>query len=117
MGYGSGMCSYDSKKGYTKGQCSNTKGNCDADVNECSSKPCKNGATCSESNSLKNFPLKAYRCSCKDGYADGLCNYKYISQFKTQCTVVDSSKATKSLRGNCNMDVDEYDQFELFQEV
>merc|ERR1711865_1212444 len=59
-------------------------GNCDIDVNECASKPCKNGATCTDSTTESAVSYHAYQCTCVAGFANGVCEYDYISEFSKQ---------------------------------
>ena len=75
------------------------------DVDECVSGPCHNGATCTDSIGDYVIPANAYRCTCVAGYANGACDYEYISEVRTECTVDHS--AASSLTGNCDIDVDE----------
>lgn len=81
-------------------------GNCDIDVDECKSNPCKNGAICTESSVDATISPNSYRCSCAPGYANGVCNYSYINEYKTECTVAESTHVS-SMSGNCDVDVDE----------
>merc|ERR1712166_1722767 len=86
---------------------SNTlSGNCDVDVNECASKPCKNGATCSQSTTESKVSIDTYQCTCKPGYSNGWCEYDYISEGTANCTVFESDDS-KTLSGNCDVDVNE----------
>merc|ERR1712166_914017 len=86
---------------------SNTlSGNCDVDVNECASKPCKNGATCSQSTTESKVSIDTYQCTCKPGYSNGWCEYDYISEGTANCTVFESDDS-KTLNGNCDVDVNE----------
>ena len=81
-------------------------GNCDVDVNECASKPCKNGATCSQSTTESKVSIHTYQCTCKPGYSNGWCEYDYISEGTANCTVFESDDS-KTLSGNCDVDVNE----------
>ena len=81
-------------------------GNCDADVDECVSSPCSDGATCSESSTEAAVSLHAYQCTCVAGFANGWCEYDFISEYSAECTVFESS-ANASFGGNCDVDVDE----------
>ena len=47
-----------------------------------------------------------YQCTCVAGYVNGVCGYDYITEFETECTVMESSQ-TEALGGNCDIDVDE----------
>eukprot|EP01049_Picozoa_sp_SAG25_P000368 SAG25_NODE_12_length_28061_cov_181.931795_16_plen_5330_part_01 len=77
---------------FTK-QCSaNFDGTCDVDIDECWSKPCKNGAVCRQSG------INGYDCVCKAGYTNGMCGYNVIREYAAQCAVSG---------GNCDVDVDE----------
>ena len=49
----------------------------------------------------------AYRCTCAAGFADGTCAYSFITQYKAQCSVTESTSAGSTLSGNCAIDVDE----------
>jgi hypothetical protein len=122
------VCTYKSIAGY-KTQCSVKEsddstalsGNCDVDVDECASKPCKNGATCVESTSAipgaaeeggqrarykTPASFHAYQCECEKGFANGVCKYNFVSQYSTECDVLESSISTR-LSGNCDIDVNE----------
>ena len=46
-----------------------------------------------------------YQCTCVAGFANGVCEYDYITEFETECTVMESSQ-TESLGGDCDIDVD-----------
>ena len=52
-------------------------GNCDIDVDECASNPCQNGAVCTHSE--HGLGHHAYSCACTPGYANGSCDYGFIS--------------------------------------
>ena len=98
-GYANGMCAGTFLWAY-RAQCHvETGGTCNVDVNECSSSPCKNGATCSDSTTNSSLPINKYSCKCKAGYANGVCGYSFISQYSAKCGVTTG--------GNCNVDVDE----------
>ena len=73
--------------------------NCDLDVDECASSPCMNGAKCTESSTDSKIPLDAFRCTCVDGFANGVCEYDYITEYEAQCNVTTG--------GTCDVDVDE----------
>ena len=78
-------------------------GRCDMDIDECVSSPCKNGAGCSDSSKKswngKKIAYDAFSCACKDGWANGVCTYGFISQYAAQCRVQEG--------GVCDVDVDE----------
>eukprot|EP01052_Picozoa_sp_SAG31_P040268 SAG31_NODE_5792_length_2326_cov_1.511899_1_plen_482_part_10 len=38
-----------------------------------------------------DVPANAYSCSCTAGFADGFCNYEFLTEYLTECTVTDSS--------------------------
>ena len=90
-------------------------GNCEVDVDECASNPCKHGATCADSttNSV-NVSKHAYQCSCTLGFSNGLCDNQlqrmspvlYANFYAKNCSVFESEDDT-SLGGNCDVDVDE----------
>ena len=97
-------------------------GNCDIDVDECKSFPCKNGATCTDSTTESAVSYHAYQCTCVSGFANGVCEYTknpketkpnkdhdFIKEFKTECTVMESmdNMNNGTLSGNCDIDVDE----------
>ena len=50
---------------------------CVIDVDECASKPCKNGAACMDSMHTQNIPAEQYSCGCMQGYSDGMCVYDF----------------------------------------
>ena len=83
-------------------------GNCDIDVNECASNPCQNGATCAESSTDSSISIDAYRCTCVAGFANGVCEYDFISEYATECDVQESTSSF-ALGGNCDIDVNECD--------
>jgi hypothetical protein len=112
-GWANGACAYEYISQYAQ-NCTvfesdrGMSGNCDIDVDECSSSPCVNGATCSESTTdADSVPTGAYSCSCVDGYANGVCNYtNIVEQYVAECDVKYSTQSD-TFSGNCNMDVDE----------
>ena len=116
-GYANGLCTYNFINEY-KASCtvmesrasSTNSGNCDVDVDECASKPCANGAVCTSSavGSIAGATVSvaAYRCTCKPGFANGMCGYTFIKDYAGLCKVTESS-AVKSSSGNCDVDVDE----------
>eukprot|EP01049_Picozoa_sp_SAG25_P012807 SAG25_NODE_1821_length_2292_cov_2.689922_2_plen_404_part_01 len=83
-----------------------SSGNCDIDINECSSNPCKNSANCTESAGKQVVPPDVYQCSCVAGYANGVCTYNFISAYILQCQVVNSA-SNGTAGGKCDIDVDE----------
>merc|ERR1711865_1081214 len=112
-GYSNGWCEYDyiseGTANCTVFESDDSKtlsGNCDVDVNECASKPCKNGATCSQSTTESKVSIDTYQCTCKPGYSNGWCEYDYISEVTASCTVFESDDS-KTLSGNCDVDVNE----------
>ena len=123
-GFANGWCSYVDYIAEYARQCTVFEsddepvfgGNCDLDVNECDSSPCKNGATCSESTTMEigTVGYHTYRCTCVAGYADGFCQYSYIIPYEEQCSVLHTPEKTKNisdslkeLAGSCGIDVDE----------
>ena len=108
-GFANGLCEYGHISEYSQpcnvqDSSGAASGNCDADVDECASRPCKNGAECSDSTTEAGLSAPhAYKCTCADGYANGWCEYNYISQYTEQCTMAESSGGG----GNCDVDVDE----------
>ena len=100
-GFTRGTCAYNFIKQYTK-QCSIAQGGtCDVDVNECSSNPCVNGATCTESASDSSIPVGQYSCSCVAGFTNGVCNYAYDKALPI------AQKCSVKTGGTCNEDVNE----------
>eukprot|EP01049_Picozoa_sp_SAG25_P015858 SAG25_NODE_3386_length_1102_cov_1.168495_1_plen_298_part_10 len=82
-------------------------GNCDLDINECTSSPCKNTALCEDSTQAgSTVAADAYRCKCAAGFANGACGYAFITQYKAACSVLES-RLSKTYSGNCDQDVDE----------
>ena len=118
-GFANGVCEYDSITEYAA-ECqvmesqdfSTMGGNCDIDVDECVSSPCVNGAVCAESNSTTNttvdsdVSLHAYRCTCVAGFANGVCEYDFITEYAAECQVMESQNLS-TMGGNCDIDVDE----------
>eukprot|EP01043_Picozoa_sp_COSAG02_P035057 COSAG02_NODE_2487_length_8704_cov_24.065311_3_plen_2006_part_00 len=112
-GFANGLCGYTPLPEYSA-QCNvlesddgSYAGNCDIDVDECASSPCRNGATCTESSVDSTISLWAYRCTCVAGYSSGKCDYSFIAEVATGCSVAESSVAPISGAGNCEIDVDE----------
>merc|ERR1712054_712398 len=97
VGYGNGMCDY-AYIAEAKALCTNSNGNCDTDIDECLSKPCKNGAICTDSTAETMVAVNTYQCTCAAGYANGVCEYAFIKQYQAQCS---------NPTGNCNVDVNE----------
>jgi protein crumbs len=117
-GFANGVCEYDFISEFAL-QCAvmesddnpdnaTLSGNCDIDVDECDSSPCQNGATCTESTVETSVSFHAYQCTCVAGFANGVCEYNFISEYTTECTVTESSSSL-SLAGNCDIDVNECD--------
>ena len=112
-GYANGICDYDAIAQF-RAECDVTSsiasdtlgGNCDVDVDECASAPCLNGAACTDSSVDVAVSTHAYRCTCTDGFANGVFEYDFIAEFSTECDVRESSMSTE-LSGNCDNDVDE----------
>ena len=112
-GYANGWCEYDFIAQYdaecavAESSLSSThSGNCDVDVDECSSMPCVHGSACDDSLSNSSVAVHTYRCECRAGYANGACVYDYAASYEAQCTVL-SSAASSQFSGNCDVDVDE----------
>ena len=91
----------DGRAGDLAGQIDGVPGGC-VDVDECASNPCANGATCTDSSSSDFELLDGYSCSCAAGYANGVCEYDFISEYTANCTVEPHTQT-----GNCDVDVDE----------
>lgn len=116
-GYANGACDYPFIEAY-RARCTvlsskeyrttGYHGNCDTDVNECTSSPCQNSASCAQH-------VDAYTCTCRDGYTSGMCSYSNIvAQYADACHVSESKEAARLMQntgfygsGNCDIDVDE----------
>ena len=106
-GFAGGVCDYAFIQDARLACAIELGGNCDVDVNECASDPCRNGAVCSDSTTDPTISFHAYRCTCMAGFANGLCGYTdFIAEFEAECKVLESS-ASLDLGGNCDIDVDE----------
>ena len=108
-GFANGMCHYLYVLDYAV-QCSRVAGGfCDVDVDECASRPCQNGATCTESSADGRISPHAYQCTCTEGYSNGLCDYNFIDEYQALCRVMESDATASPLAniGNCDVDVDE----------
>ena len=113
-GYANGRCTYDYIDEYTP-HCTvmesesfpEYSGNCNVDVNECDSSPCRSGSVCSDSTS-DAVPLHAYKCDCLAGFANGWCEYDFIDEYTDRCQVHHSLN-NSVFNGNCDIDVDECD--------
>eukprot|EP01043_Picozoa_sp_COSAG02_P052464 COSAG02_NODE_5657_length_4148_cov_3.339096_1_plen_840_part_10 len=94
-----------------------------ADVDECLSGPCQNGAVCLQSNCTNSSylhgqrcsaglddtrpPVDRYRCECKAGFANGLCVPGWDTT--TGTAISEHYQATCNLEtgGRCDIDIDE----------
>ena len=96
-GFANGVCEYDFVAEYGT-ECDVQEstasialsGNCDLDVNECDSSPCQNDAACSDSTTNDEVSYHAYRCTCAAGFANGACEYDFITEFTDECSVMES---------------------------
>ena len=88
--------------------------NCDMDpVDECQSGPCANGAECTQWSQEEGvFSHLGYRCKCVAGFANGACDYDYLTEYETECTVMESSQSD-SLSGNCDLNLAEIVECEI----
>ena len=86
-GYAHGICDYTPIDEYSALCAIVADGTCDADVNECESSPCANGAVCSESSSNETVPITEYRCTCVPGTTNGWCAYNAPAQYALHCNV------------------------------
>eukprot|EP01050_Picozoa_sp_SAG11_P006465 SAG11_NODE_502_length_8891_cov_4.603731_5_plen_989_part_00 len=122
-GFSGGLCDYDFEPELSDDCTVASDGNCDWDVNECSSSPCQQDATCVDLSQCEDSPttnddgsiptyspppapgascvpiFDAYACTCAPGFADGICLYDFISEYADQCEILQG--------GNCGVDVDE----------
>jgi hypothetical protein len=109
-GYASGICAYSYIAEYSarcnifESVSAAFNGTCDIDVDECVSSPCQNGATCTDSTDDLAVSKHAYRCTCVEGFANGMCGYAYINEYAAACTIAETSAVAT---GNCDVDVDE----------
>ena len=113
-GFANGHCSYDYVRQYealctvvesdSSASLDDHIGNCDVDVDECASSPCKNAAFCSDSTTISGVSKHAYRCTCAAGFSNGMCGYNFIAEYASECRVTESSQSSS---GNCDLDVDE----------
>ena len=106
LGFANGWCAYDFIAEYAVDCALQVGGVSDVDVDECLSGPCQNGATCTESAVKSSVSFHAHQCTCMAGFANGWCEYDFISVYGTACAVVASS-ADAGFSGNCDVDVDE----------
>ena len=105
-GFASGLCEYSFITEYTSDCMVPLDANCDIDVDECASSPCDNGATCSDSTVEPAVSFHAYQCTCVAGFANGWCEYDFITEVTEACRVLDS-RQNGAFSGNCDIDVDE----------
>ena len=111
-GFANGVCDYSFISPTYDAECAVLEssgaagGNCDLDVDECASNPCANSAVCSESTGESSVSFDAFQCTCAAGFANGMCEYNFISQYTAECTVAEST-ASAALNGICDIDVDE----------
>jgi hypothetical protein len=99
-GFANGVCNFDNIDEYTA-ICNFHDRPCDVDMDECSSSPCVNDATCLDSTVLQEIDFDRYRCVCLAGFGNGICDYDYISEYEQQCTL--------STGGFCDIDINECD--------
>jgi serine/threonine protein kinase len=98
-GIAGGECSAGYLFAY-QSRCHELGGGCDLDMNECISAPCRNDASCTESNNGGDIPIDKYRCSCAKGFVNGVCDLAFEAlDYSGLCSV--------ALGGNCDVDVDE----------
>ena len=124
-GYADGFCQYGVLAAYVAECDVSIGGNCTMDVDECSSTPCQNNATCIESSSgLGGVPPDMYVCVCAAGWSGENCGVDVDECASAPCqngaTCVESSVASTVAvdsytclcsagwtGGNCTVDVDE----------
>ena len=108
-GFASGVCAYEFLPSYGE-HCDLTEdANCDIDVDECSSHPCQNNAACTESGTdtdADEISPHTFRCTCIAGFTNGFCEYDFIPEYSTECTVRESTH-NSSWSGICDIDLDE----------
>ena len=98
-GWANGVCVSNSLPLYAK-ECSVIYGGvCDLDKDECSSAPCKNGATCTESVNTSSVPIDVFSCACTDGWANGSCTPGFPWQYAKLCETGEGRR--------CDVDIDE----------
>ena len=71
------------------------------------SNPCVNGATCTDSTVDSSISAWTYRCTCVAGFASGVCEYAFITEYSAECSVLESGQSLMAGGGNCEIDVDE----------
>ena len=75
---------------------------CDVpDIDECASKPCANGAACTDSLVDPTIPHREYRCACRAGFANGTCAVGWIAAVRQYAGLCAAAA------GNCDVDLDE----------
>ena len=105
-GYANGVCWYSSMvtvAPYPELCSVALGGNCDVDVDECSSSPCQHGSTCSESTTNVDIWPHKFSCSCAPGFAGGMCHYDYIAEYAQECNIFMGNNGG----GVCGIDVAE----------
>eukprot|EP01048_Picozoa_sp_COSAG05_P021219 COSAG05_NODE_3838_length_1811_cov_3.217290_1_plen_290_part_10 len=107
-GFANGYCGYDFVSQYNTecqvlltDSCCLSVGNCDIDVDECVSAPCKNNGICSDSTDDSEIAVHTFRCTCEPGFANGVCEYDFISEYTSECKVLESDENVEcALVGN-----------------
>eukprot|EP01052_Picozoa_sp_SAG31_P010220 SAG31_NODE_553_length_14198_cov_3.418257_2_plen_219_part_00 len=107
-GWAVGMCAYEYLAEYTAECNVRENGTCSLDVDECQSNPCRNGATCSDSNTVINGsdspPISSFGCACSPGWANGTCELGHLTPhfqiYAPLCNVTESAV--------CDVDMDEW---------
>ena len=54
----------------------------------------QNGAACADSTGDPSISVDAYQCACVAGYANGMCDYDFITEYTNACTVTESQTST-----------------------
>ena len=80
------------------------------DTDECVEGACDNDALCLQSsdNVFPAVPRGQYRCVCRPGFANGHCEYDYITEYQLQCNMLAAFSGSQPA-AVCDVDVNECD--------